>query len=282
MPALTALIVDDSTLVRNQLASEIQHVMKDCQVFESDGVMAASRFLSRFVPDLVFLDLNMPKINGIELLAHLDTLVYGHKPPVVVSISADMSPATLEALNRRGAYDLLPKPFASAAVAAVLGRVVEMTRLRRVLVVDDSATVRSVVKRIIEHSRFNLSVEEAATGDDALRLFKSRPYDLAFIDVEMPGIDGLEAAGEILERRDDVRVVLMSGRDDEARRRAGSHVGASFFLKKPFFAKDVDAVLHAIYGLADAAFVTAARPESFTGLDFDAAVAVGEPEPRSA
>jgi len=268
MPVLSALVVDDSAVVRSQLRTSILNIMRDCQVFECEGALEAGRFLMRFVPDVLFLDLNMPNINGIELLNRLDLVLGGRRPPIVVSISSDMSAATLKALKERGTYDLLPKPFETLNIAKVLLRVVQMARHRRVLIVDDSATVRSVVKRIVEHSRFKLDVEEASNGDEAVRLFKGQSFDLAFIDVEMPGIDGLEAAGEILYTRNDTHVVLMSGKADEAIRRAASHIGVEFFLKKPFYAKDIDAVLHTIYEMADAAFVAAREREIFSDTDF--------------
>lgn len=260
---LRALIVDDSAIVRTQLRNEIREVVPDCHVFEVEGVLEAGRFLLRGVPDVLFLDLNMPNINGIELLKKFDSVLAGRRPPIVVSISTDTRPATIEALKERGAYALLPKPFDKSKVAMLLLRIVKMVQSRRVLIVDDSATVRSVVKRIVKHSRFKLDVEEAASGADAIRLFRSGGFDLAFIDVEMPGIDGLEAAGEILYSSGDAHVVLMSGKDDEAIRRAASHIGVDFFLKKPFYARDVDEVLHSLYSVAETEFVATRESEVF-------------------
>ncbi|MBS1183133.1 MAG: cheY 5 [Proteobacteria bacterium] len=260
---LRALIVDDSTVVRSQLRNEIKEISGDFHIFECESVLEAGRFLLRSVPDVLFLDLNMPNINGIELLKKFDSVLGGRRPPIVVSISTDMRPATLEALKARGAYALLPKPFDRAKVALMLLRIVKMVQSRRVLIVDDSATVRTVVKRIIEHSRFKLDIEEAANGADAIRLFRSGGFDLAFIDVEMPGIDGLEAAGEILYSAGDAHVVLMSGKDDEPIRRAASHIGVEFFLKKPFYAKDVDEVLHSLYAVAETEFVSGREPDVF-------------------
>lgn len=264
---LSALIVDDSALVRTQLRGEIGAVAPECHVYECSGVLEAGRFLLRSVPDVLFLDLNMPHINGIELLKRFDAVLGRRRPPIVVSISSDMSPPTLQALKDRGAYDLLPKPFDRTEVAMILLRVVKMVQRRRVMIVDDSATVRTVVRRIIEHSRFKLDVEEAANGAEAIRLVKSERFDIAFIDVEMPGIDGLEAAGELLYASGETHVVLMSGNGDEAIRRAAAHIGVRFFLKKPFYAKDVDEVLSSLYSIGDTAFVSPRRPETFEDLD---------------
>ncbi|WP_165498235.1 response regulator [Siculibacillus lacustris] len=265
MPVLSALIVDDSVTVRNHLRVAIANIIRDCQVFEAEGALEAARFLSKFIPEVVFLDLNMPKVSGIAFLDKLDAIMCGRKPPIIVSISSDLSDSTLSKLEARGTYDVLPKPFDPQKVAAVLLRVMQMSRSRRVLVVDDSATVRTLVRKIIEKSRFNLTVEEAATGGAAIAAFRGQVYDVAFIDLNMPGIDGLEAAGEILYSRADTHVVLMSGQSDEGVRRAASHIGVEFFLKKPFYPSDVDAVLHAFYDMSDARFLEVAEREVFAG-----------------
>jgi len=266
MPLLNCLVIDDSGVVRGQLREGICSVLPDCHVFEVEGALEGARFLSRFVPEVVFLDLNMPGVGGIEFLDGLDRILAGRKRPIIVSITAEINAVTLKALQDRGAYDLLPKPFDKIAIATVLLRLVQMTRMRRVLVVDDSATVRQVVRKIVQRSRFNLHVDEAACAEDAYRLFRGQGFDLAFIDMFMPDVDGLEVAGEILYTRQGVHIVMMSGDADESRRRAAAHIGVQHFLKKPFYPAQVDSVLHALYDMNDAQFLEAARHEVFTQI----------------
>jgi len=267
VPILSALIVDDSGLVRDQLRAAIHGVIPDCHIFECEGALEAAHFLRRYIPEVVFLDLNMPKIGGLAMLEKLDQIVAGRKPPIIVSISGDTGAATLAALEMRGAYDILPKPFDPRRLAMVLLRVLQMARSRRVLVVDDSATVRAIVKKIVLKSRFNLAVEEAGTGAEALSRFHGVGYDLVFLDVHMPGIDGLEAAGELLYTRSDVHVVLMSADGDESVRRNAAHIGVEYFLKKPFRPPEVDAILHALYGLTETQFQAVAEKEIFIDPD---------------
>jgi CheY-like chemotaxis protein len=269
VPVLSALVVDDSLTVRNHLRAAIASIMRDCHVFEAEGALEAARFLSKFVPEVLFLDLNMPHVGGMVFLDKLDRILMGRKPPIIVSISGDVSPETLAALEARGAYDILPKPFEQTKLGMVLLRVVQMSRTRRVLIVDDSTTVRTLVKRIVQKSRFNLTVAEAADGEEAIRLFRGVGYDIAFIDVHMPGIDGLDAAGEVLYARNDVHVVLMSSDRDEGLRRAAAHIGVDHFLHKPFYPEAVDGILHALYGLTDSRFVMATEPESFLDVSFE-------------
>jgi CheY-like chemotaxis protein len=267
MTILTVLIVDDSQSIRKMLYQGVRDIIPDSMVFEADGAVEAGRFLSRSIPDIIFLDLNMPVVSGIEFLDGLEGILNGRKAPIIVSISADVSDATLEALRQRGVYDLLPKPFVPVGLGRVLIRVLQMIRPREALIVDDSATVRHVVRRVMAKSRFNLEIHEARDGEQALKLIKSKKFDIVFIDFNMPGMDGLETAGEILDSAPETNIVMMSGEDDEATRRAAAHIGVKHFLKKPFYADSVDATLHMLFELPSAQFVEAAEAEEFLQID---------------
>jgi CheY-like chemotaxis protein len=119
----------------------------------------------------------------------------------------------------------------------------------RALVVDDSQTVRSIVRKIFRASRFVLETEDADEGAAALELVRSGRFDIVFLDCNMPGLDGFATLREIRQRHPRVETVMMTGtRDDEIAERARA-AGAQGLLFKPFFPKDLDAVLHGLFGL---------------------------------
>ena len=67
---------------------------------------------------------------------------------------------------------------------------------KRVLIVDDSSTVRSVVRKVLQASRFKLEAEEAADGSAAIELAKKKRFDIVFLDCQMPGLDGFATFAE--------------------------------------------------------------------------------------
>lgn len=259
----TALIVDDAAIARDSLRAGVLSILPLAQVYEASSALEAGRFLLKAVPDVLFLDLNMPGVSGLTFLERLDQILGGRKAPIIVSISADLSEETMEKLKRRGAYDVLPKPFRPVEIADVLLRVLEMHRSRDVLVVDDSSTVRLLVTRVLSRSRFTFKVEDSPDAETALTMLRRKAYDIVFMDLNMPGMDGLEAAGEILYSRPQTHIIMMSGEGDDQARRAAAHIGVEFFLKKPFYAGDVDAVLHTVFKLHESKFVHAAQPDFF-------------------
>jgi two-component system alkaline phosphatase synthesis response regulator PhoP len=102
-----------------------------------------------------------------------------------------------------------------------------------VLVVDDDAAVRAVVRSVLEAE--GLEVVEAADGPAALLLLDAingRGPDMVVLDVMMPGIDGIEVCKHI--DHDRVKVVMLSALDDVDTRDRAAAAGADVYLTKPF------------------------------------------------
>jgi CheY-like chemotaxis protein len=119
----------------------------------------------------------------------------------------------------------------------------------RVLVVDDSGTMRSIVRKILSASHFTLEIHEATEGLAALEQLRAGNFGMVFLDYNMPGLNGFETLTQIKQEMPKVAVVMISSsleNDMVGRARAG---GALAFLKKPFYPSHIDAILERYYGL---------------------------------
>ena len=113
-----------------------------------------------------------------------------------------------------------------------------------------SPLITSHTRKVLLASRCKLEAEEAADGSAAVELAKKKRFDIVFLDCQMPGIDGFATLGLLRAAHPDMKVVMMTGtRDHRIEDRARTE-GAKDFLFKPFFAKDIDAVLNRLFGLA--------------------------------
>ena len=111
----------------------------------------------------------------------------------------------------------------------------EMARAKRVLVVEDSITVREVERQIL--SQMGLEVETAVDGVDGWNALQAGQYDLVVTDIDMPRMNGIELVTTL--RADDrfktIPVVVVSYKDREADRLAGMQAGADAYLTKGSF-----------------------------------------------
>ena len=209
------------------------------EIVECKSVAAACRALG-VGADLVFIDGAIANVATMQVVAAARAQ---GRPPFLVLLAAP---------------DLAVEPLSTDAAAAKPVRLEEALRLiersmrvrlpSRVLLVDDSSTMRSIVRKILGATRFPFDVSEAAEGGAALKLAGESEFDIVFLDYNMPGFDGLETLAEFKRAKRRMTVVVMSSAADATLAERVRAQGAAF-LKKPFFPADLEAVLTRHYGL---------------------------------
>jgi CheY-like chemotaxis protein len=106
---------------------------------------------------------------------------------------------------------------------------------RVVLIVDDDDMIRRLVRTVLEADEFE--VVEANDGQTALDLTTEARPAVVVLDIMMPGIDGVEVCRRL--DHDEVKVVILTGRDDPTLEKACREAGANAFLTKPFSSIDL-------------------------------------------
>jgi CheY-like chemotaxis protein len=236
----------DREIVRR--ASAEASIPIDASELDAPGTAPAmAELMARQNFDVVLFDSRIPKPARLEFL---NVVRAAPSRPLAILIA----PATIktrevftDGLEVDGA---LAKPIDLQETRDLLACCVRARLPQRVLIVDDSSTVRSVVRKVLLASRCKLTAEEAADGSAAIELAKKQRFDIVFLDCQMPGLDGFATLGQLKIAHPDMKVVMITGtRDHRIEDRARTE-GARDFLFKPFFAKDIDAVLNRLFGLA--------------------------------
>ncbi|TVR40255.1 MAG: sigma-54-dependent Fis family transcriptional regulator [Cryomorphaceae bacterium] len=101
-----------------------------------------------------------------------------------------------------------------------------------VLIIDDERSIRSALREMLEYEKFN--VDEAEDGKAGLEQLNKKKYDLVLCDIKMPKMDGLEVLEKILEREDDIPVIMISGHGNIETAVEALKKGAYDFIEKPF------------------------------------------------
>ena len=115
--------------------------------------------------------------------------------------------------------------------------------MSRILVVDDEANIRNVVREYAEFDDYE--VDEAENGMEAVRKCREEDYDLIIMDVMMPRLDGYSAVKEIKKTKD-IPVIMLSARGEEYDKLFGFEIGIDDYVTKPFSPKELMARVKAV------------------------------------
>ncbi len=117
-------------------------------------------------------------------------------------------------------------------------------RTIKILVADDEITVRTFIKMVVAKESLPVAVcLEADNGLDAVRLAREHRPDLIFLDIRMPGCDGLKAAERILADNPDASIVIVSAYNEFDYARTALRAGVADYLLKPVRPAEVAALI---------------------------------------
>ena len=134
-----------------------------------------------------------------------------------------------------------------------------------ILVTDDDPDLRRVLRRTLDALGFE--VAESPNGEQALREVEARQYHAVLLDVNMPGIGGIEACRQIRRKDPRLQILMLTVRDREADKIEALDAGADDYITKPFSIPELAARLR-----------SAVRRSATTCPTTDAPIVIGEIE----
>lgn len=248
----TALVVDDSPALREVLVAYL--LESGVKVI---GQMASGRGLLQAIaqasPDIVCLDYNLPDSNGIDLLKSISA---AHPNVAVVMITGETSNDLKNAAAEAGAAGFIHKPFSQDQIAKEFRHIIQTQRLlnevkkspapaaaktaaaSRAIVVDDSKTIRALLSAMLSQNGI-LVAGEAINGVQAVQMATELHPDVAFLDVVMPVMDGMEALKQIRKLSPATRVIMITANGTRELVVEALKEGAAGFIIKPLVAEKV-------------------------------------------
>ena len=119
--------------------------------------------------------------------------------------------------------------------------------MKRILVCEDEDTIREFVVINLQRSGYN--VVDVNCGEEALRVYDEQngDFDVALLDVTMPGMDGFTLCKRLRERSETLGIIFLTARSQEMDRVGGLMMGADDYVTKPFSPSEVVARVDAVY-----------------------------------
>ena len=119
--------------------------------------------------------------------------------------------------------------------------------MKRILIAEDEKSIREFI--VINLERNGFEVIEADNGETALKLYEEYDgcFDIALLDIMMPGIDGLEVCKQLRQRSSTIGIIILTAKTQEMDKVTGLLVGADDYVTKPFSPSELMARVDAIY-----------------------------------
>lgn len=237
--SLRVVVASNSKEDQNLFRQALSALAVPIEVQTADGAVAANNGLCAGA-DLLYLDDGLAPTDIARIVATARAV---RNPPFTVLLTGKETYAAPFECDA-----LASKPAQLDDARRFVERSIRVRLPSRVLVVDDSATMRSIVRKLLAGTRFPLDVIEADAGFAALKRVRESAIDIVFLDYNMPDFSGLETLSEFKREKRRVNVIIMTSLEDQSLSDRAREQGAAF-LKKPFYPADIEAVLCSFYGL---------------------------------
>jgi chemotaxis protein histidine kinase CheA/DNA-binding response OmpR family regulator len=256
----TVLVVDDSITVRELLTLSFNKLGYRVEQAR-DGQEGWDKLRGGLPCDMIFCDIEMPRMNGLELLSNLQKDDKLKRIPVAMLTSRGADKHRQLATDL-GAQAYLTKPYTERDLMDVAQKLIEVNRANReaelmvvssknqsdeggirakvktdplVLIIDDSVTVRELLSMTFKKAGYR--VEKARDGQEAWeKLQDGLECDIAFCDIEMPRMNGLELLANL--QQDDLLsslpIAMLTSRGAQKMRNIAAQRGARGYFVKPY------------------------------------------------
>jgi CheY-like chemotaxis protein len=237
---LLAEASDDLRQVMKQAAST---ALPGARIIETKSGAEALALARTDKCDVVIIDVAMPLMSGAEVMGKLRA--EGHRPFLVLT-SAVVMPNWAMLSTELHAYEFMKKPFMAQDLQSLLDNYAAMQTPTRLLIADANDQTRAMVRKVISASRFAFDMQETENGGHALKLARMQPFDLALIDAHLAGMSGLETACQLQSLNPEMTVVSILPSNDGGLAQSLKHLGLQHSLRKPFYTRDIDMLMHGV------------------------------------
>jgi two-component system response regulator HydG len=224
------LVVDDLKSIRLTLGGILEDEGHNV-VLAENGYHAIE--VAKQTPfDLIFIDIRMPGINGVQTFREIKKI--NPKAVVIMMTAYSVEDLVREALEE-GAYAVVYKPFDIEKIVSIIESALRQTLI---LIVDDSFADGETLKAILEERGY--SVVTVSTGAEALARVREKRFDIIFLDVRLPDIDGVELFEQVKAVDPEAAVIMMTGYSEEELVQKAISQGVYTCIYKPF---DINGIL---------------------------------------
>jgi two-component system chemotaxis response regulator CheY len=110
---------------------------------------------------------------------------------------------------------------------------------KKIMIVEDSSLMRSVISNFIKKQTTEIDIITAANGEEAVQKYISEKPNLVFMDIKMPGMDGVTALEKIKQNDAGAKVVMCTSLKEPEQEERSKKAGCVGYIMKPFSSQDI-------------------------------------------
>ena len=221
----SVLVVDDLRSIRLTLGGILEdeghHVVTVEDGYQAIEAVKKAQF------DAIFMDIKMPGINGVQTFREVKKIA--PTSAVIMMTAYSVEDLVKEALEE-GAYAIIYKPFDIDKIISLIEELLRQKIL--ILIVDEQFADRETLKTILEDKGYRVTT--AKDGAEAIKKVREKHYDIIFLEVKLPDMNGTQTFEQVKEIDPRATVIMMSGYTEEELVKKAVSAGAYTCLQKPF------------------------------------------------
>lgn len=241
------ILVDDKVVYRNAIKTLLQKLGDIDIIAEASNGVEFLALLDNHHPDLIFMDIEMPEMNGIEAtkealkrdpdLVIIGLSMYENQKYVDDLINAGAKGYLLKLSDNAQIFrQILKNPKAEIFFSKEIApnKQTSENKKQTVLIADDFENTRFVIEFTLKQAGYE--VIKAVDGQDALKHFDGKKIDLLVTDLNMPRMDGLELSFAVkkLEPYKNMPILLLTTEVSEEKKQRAKDAGITGWIQKPF------------------------------------------------
>jgi len=244
----TVFVVDDNDTFLSQFDAALKN---HYNVITASSGSKMFNILEKVTPHLIVLDIEMPEMDGFEILSKLKASK-DHSGIPVIFLSGVQDAAMETKGFRMGVADFIEKPFTAPIVSNRIKLQLNLQSLKKnpvnkkdidipkpepktIFAVDDSDTILSQIEKSLKN---HYNVMTMSSGKKMFSILEKVTPHLIMLDIEMPEMDGFEILSKLKANKDHsgIPVIFLSGVQDATMETKGFRMGVADFIEKPFTA----------------------------------------------
>lgn len=229
---LKILIVEDEQAVREFLVKTFD-MIGYITLAASTGKEALEIFEAQH-PQAIFLDLMLPDKDGLEVLKEIKT-----KDPnnIVIVVSSKTEDKIIKKAKDLGAIEYITKPFFRESIRSALSNNLYRITAQdggkpKILIVDDEEEICYALNKYFSR-RIEADMVLTFDGDQALDLINKTKFDVVFMDINLPGKDGLAIIEEVKQKNKHTAFITVTGYGSQELIQKARKLGVVDYFKKP-------------------------------------------------